>query len=111
MKFDEEFGKTIVGNKTVKQLYDQFGEAMTSQDRTKYLSYVASVLQTTLDFGNSGLDKFDKGWFVDMLSKAGIKDPKGFYVEVITPFSVGYGKFEFTPTNVAERWKTKNVSV
>lgn len=43
---------------------------MTSQDRTKYLSYVASVLQTTLDFGNSGLDKFDKSWFVGMLEKA-----------------------------------------
>lgn len=65
--------------KNVKDLYDVYGKMELGRD---YDSYAASMLQLTLDFGNSGATKFNKDWYENLMRKT---FPEGLKIGIDMP--------------------------
>jgi len=91
-----ESGKAKSSNsvKTLKFIKDKIGDLSSIKNNPEFDALAASILQTTLDFGNSGKTTFDKDWYMDLLEKVWIPREKipDIYYSIISPLSIGYNK-------------------
>ena len=94
----------------VADLYDKYGEAFKKLDGpegAQFDSNFASLLQLTLDFGNSGKTQFDMDWYMKSLEHVfgtdenAVKTGMEFFHDVATKLSTSYNKFEIARSNIA----------
>ncbi len=92
---NEKTGKVYSADttKTIKELRQKYFKNIDQIDSdTRFDEIAASILQTTLDFGNSWKTEFNKDWYVPLLRAAWIEEDKivEVYYSVISPLSKGY---------------------
>jgi len=76
---------------TIEDLYKNIWQKLLTWDLRKYNASAASILQLTLDFGNSGKTEFDKNWFKDLLEYAWIDNNIWiYYHDLISPLAKWY---------------------
>jgi len=70
--FDEkqQKDKKFTSNKTLSEIKSYFKNINQIDSNTAFDELAASILQTTLDFGNSGKTEFNKDWYVPLLRAA-----------------------------------------
>lgn len=94
----------------IVDLYDKYGEAFKKLDGpegAQFDSNFASLLQLTLDFGNSGKTQFDMDWYMKSLEHVfgtdenAIRTGMEFFHDVATKLSTSYNKFEIARSNIA----------
>lgn len=84
----------ITSDRALKDIKKVIGDLSNITNNSKFDALAASILQTTLDFGNSGKTTFDKNWYIDLLKEIGIPEEKipDIYFSIISPLSIGYNK-------------------
>lgn len=84
----------ITTDRSIKDIKNIIGDLGNITNNPKFDALAASILQTTLDFGNSGKTTFDKNWYIDLLKEIGVSENKipEIYFSIISPLSMGYNK-------------------
>lgn len=95
----------------ISEFAEKYGEAFARLDGPNGVEFdanFASLLQLTLDFGNSGNTTFDMDWYLKSLGLVFGKDQESlqigmeFFHDVVTKLSTTYNEFNIDINNVSK---------
>jgi len=89
---------------SIKELYDLYNQKLILW--VDFNQFAASILQQTLDFGNSWKITFDKNWYNELLFKAWIDENiADFYKNLISPLSTWYKSIKLTDSELSKLYR------
>lgn len=92
--FNRDTGK--LEHQNIELLYSKYSGMTLGRD---YDAFSSSLLQKTLDFGNSGATVFNKDWYYDMIAKTGMdemtEEIPNTYKYFVSELSKGYKNLKF----------------